>query len=293
MNIAMLYVYNQEERETVPLYRAYVEQKAKIIKNQVVEVRGRVGAGPESKAVEVQGELAEGYPAEEILHYADEKGIDLILMATHGRSGVKRWIMGSVADKILHASNVPVWLVRAGVTEKIRYDKWPKITILVPLDGSALAEAVLPHVEVLARQTGAEPVDVVLLMVCEAAVTLGYYPPSARFETPAGAVHVMPQDYERAEIAEQKLLAEQYLARVEKRLESAGLNVRSEVLAGEPAEQIVDYGSKNPFNLIVMSTHARSGLGRWVFGSVASKVLQGASSPIFLVRPRQSDSDQA
>ncbi|UCD53912.1 MAG: universal stress protein, partial [Dehalococcoidia bacterium] len=77
-----------------------------------------------------------------------------------------------------------------------------------------------------------------------------------------------------------------YFAKIEKRLKDAGLSVRSEVKKGKPAEQIIDYASKNPFNLIVMSTHGRSGLGRWVFGSVADKVLYGASSPIFLVRPQ-------
>ena len=65
-------------------------------------------------------------------------------MATHGRSGIRRWIMGSVADKVLRASKVPVWLVRAGIPEEIVYVKWPKITVLVPLDGSELAESLLP-----------------------------------------------------------------------------------------------------------------------------------------------------
>jgi nucleotide-binding universal stress UspA family protein len=78
---------------------------------------------------------------------------------------------------------------------------------------------------------------------------------------------------------------EEYLARVEKKLKKASLKVRSEILRGDPAEQIVDYADANPFNLIVMSTHARSGLNRWVYGSVTAKVLQRASSPVFLVRP--------
>ena len=292
LDVILLHVYSLEERETAPLHRAYIERKAEIIRCQIEEVREKIGVGPEDKPLPVRGELAEGYPAEEILRYADENDIDLILMATHGRSGVKRWVMGSVADKVLRASNVPVWLVRAGVTGQIAYDKWPRRTILVPLDGSELAEAVLPHVEVLAEQRDTELVDVVLFAVCEPAVTLGYYPPSARFETSAGAVHVMPKEYARGEAVKQKILAEQYLARVEKRLKKTGLRVRSEVRAGEPAEQIVDYAKANPFNIIVMSTHARSGFSRWAYGSVAAKVLQKAHSPIFLVRSGQTASGQ-
>jgi nucleotide-binding universal stress UspA family protein len=77
-----------------------------------------------------------------------------------------------------------------------------------------------------------------------------------------------------------------YLAKEEEQLKDAGLSVRSEVRKGRPAEQIIEYASEKSFNLIVMSTHGRSGLGRWVFGSVASKVLHEASSPILLIRPQ-------
>ncbi len=290
LDVILLHVHSPEEGKTRPLYRAYIEHKAEIIKCQSQEVQGKVGIEPGGKVLEVQGELVAGYPAEEILRYADERDIDLILMATHGRSGIRRWVMGSVADKVLRASNVPVWLVRTEIPEGIVYDKWPKRTMLVPLDGSELAETILPHVEALAKQRGAELVDVVLLRVCESGAALGYYPPSARFETPTGAVHVMPQEYARGEAAKYKILAEQYLAGIEQRLKDAGLRVRAEVRAGEPAEEIVDYANTNPFNLIVMSTHARSGFSRWAYGSVATKVLQGVSSPIFLVRTRQPES---
>ena len=72
----------------------------------------------------------------------------------------------------------------------------------------------------------------------------------------------------------------------EKQLKDISISVRSEVLVGKAADEIVDYANKNPFNLIVMATHGRSGLSRWVYGSVAENVLLGVSSPIFLVRPR-------
>jgi nucleotide-binding universal stress UspA family protein len=141
---------------------------------------------------------------------------------------------------------------------------WPKRTILVPLDGSELAEAVLPHVEALAEQSGVELVDVVLLRVAESPVMSDHY---------------------FSNIPETREEIEKYLARVEEQLQKAGLSVQSRVLTGEPAEQIVDYASASPFSLVVMSTHARSGLSRWVLGSVAMKVVSGISSPILLVRP--------
>ncbi len=293
LDVILLHVHSPEEDMTVPLHRAYIEHKAELIKHKSQEVQEKVGSGSAGGAVKVWGELAVGHPAEEILRFADEKDIDLILMATHGRSGIRRWVMGSVADKVLRAAKVPVWLVRAGIPEGIVYDKWPQRTILVPLDGSELAEAVLPHVEALAKQRGAELVEVVLLRVCEAGGASGYYPPSARFETPTGAVHVMPRDFARAQAAKQKMLAKQYLTGVGKRLKAAGLRVRSEVRGGDPANEIIDYASNSPFNLIVMATHARSGFSRWAYGSVTTKVLQGVSSPMFLVRTVKSESAQA
>lgn len=273
LDLVLLHVYSPDEAASVPMRRAYVERAAEIIKRQSEEAREKAGIKPGVKAVNVRGELAPGYPAEEILRYADENGIDLILMATHGRSGVKRWTVGSVADKVLRASKVPVWLIRAEIPQEIVYDKWPTRTILVLLDGSELAETVLPHVEAVAKQRGAELVDVILLSVCEPSLLPSYYPAA------------MPLNWDD-HVARCKRSNGEYLAKIEKRLKEAGLRVRSEVLVGKPAEAIVDYVSKNPVNLIVMSTHGRSGPSRWVLGSVAEKVLLGVSSPILLVRPR-------
>jgi len=276
LDVILLHVCSPDEGELVPMHRAYVERAAEIIRRQSAEVQQRAGIQRGGGAVEARGELAAGHPAEEILRYAEENDVDLILMATHGRSGIRRWAMGSVADKVLHASKVPVCLVRAGIPEEIVHDKWPWRTILVPLDGSELAESVLPHVEALAKQRGAEPADVALLMVCEPRIIPSSYP----YGVPLSLEGVQ-EETDRC-----KREAEEYLAGVGKRLKDVGLRVRSEVLVGRPADDIVDYANRNPVNLIVMATHGRSGLSRWVMGSVADRVVLGVSSPIFLVRPR-------
>jgi len=260
LDVVLLHVYKPEESELTPMHRAYIERKAEVIRGQAKKAE----TGPGKKEVEVCGELVSGYPAEEILRYADENSIDLILMATHGRSGLKRWAIGSVVDKVLRASKVPVWLVPARCPQDVTYDMWPKRTILVPLDGSEMAEAVLPHVEALAEQSGVELVDVVLLRVADSPVMSDHY---------------------FSNIPETREEIEKYLARVEERLQKAGLSVHSKVLTGEPAEQIVDYANASPFSLVVMSTHARSGLSRWVLGSVATKLVSEISGPILLIRP--------
>jgi len=278
IDIVLLHVASPAAREFAPMHRAYIERAAEIMKRQARKVQERAGIQPAGKPVEARGELVMGYPAEEILRYADENAIDLILMATHGRSGLRRWVMGNVADKVLRASKVPVWLVRAGIPDEIVYDKLPRKPILVPLDGSELAESVLPHVEALAKQRGAELVDVVLLRVCEPPATPSYSTP----ELPDAPLNW--GEYTQQEVARCKQVAKEYLAKVGKQLKDSNINVRSEVLEGKPADEIVDYANKNPFNLIVMASHGRAGLSRWVYGSVAEYVLLGVSSPVLLVR---------
>ncbi len=264
LDVILLHVHNSKEIETMPLHRAYIEYKAQLMRRQSREWQRKLGIGLEDAKLQVRGELAMGYSAEEIMRYVEENSIDLILMSTHGRSGVRRWVMGSVADRVLCISDVPVWLIRASTAESVTYDKWPRRTLLVPLDGSVLAEKVLPHVEALAKQPGAPPVDIVLFRVAETPATSGQY------------FHNIPEGREELE---------QYLAKIERQLKNSGLRVQSEVCSGMPAEQIVGYGKANPFSIIVMSTHGRSGMSRWFYGSVATKVLENASNPIFLIRP--------
>ena len=284
IEVIMLHVRSLEEQDKESLYQAYIEHKVEFVQRQMEDVRAEIGG----ELLLVRGENAAGDPAEEILRYVDESEVDLVLMATHGRSGIRRFVMGSVAEKVLQASSVPVLLVPARVSRQIPYDKWPVSKIMVPLDGSELAESVLPHVETLAKQRSAGLLEVVLFIVCEPTVMPDYYPPSARFGTPGGAVHVMPRDYAKAEAAKQKIACEQYLIGVKNKLADSGISARVEVRVGKPAEEIIDYVETNPFHIIVMSTYGRSGFGRWAYGSVAAKVLQKSPSPVFLVRPSRS-----
>ncbi len=139
--------------------------------------------------------------------------------------------------------------------------------ILVPLDGSTLAEKVLSHVKPLARGFGSE---VILFHV---------------LRIPAISASPNATIIEDEELAEQD--AQRYLERVENHLEEEGISARPVIVKGKAAESIVDYAELERVDLIAMSTHGRSGLGRWVFGSVAERVLQGAHCPILLIHARE------
>ena len=283
LDVILLHVSNPALREFVPMHQAYVERAAETVKRQAQEIQKKTGVQPGSKPIEVRGELAEGYSADEILRYVDENAVDLILIASHGRSGIKRWSMGNIADKVLRASKVPVWLVRAGVTGETPYDQWPTTAIIAPLDGSELAESVLPYVEALAKQRSTEPVNVSLLRVCDTPVTPTYYSPEI------SGVPMNWGEYMEQETARCKQVSKEYLAEVANRLTDLGISVQSEVLVGKPADEIVDYINNNPFSLIVMASHGRSGLKRLVYGSTTESVLLGVSNPILLIRTHKSD----
>lgn len=275
LDLVLLHVCGKEQYEALPMHRAYLEQVAEKLRAQSNDVRARV-SGQKKQERQILGKVAVGYPAEEILRYADQEKADFILMATHGRSGITRWVLGSVADKVLRASRMPVLLVRNKPKEDVIYDQWPKRMLLVPLDGSNLAESVLPHVETLARQRGTEVTEVVLLRINE--------PPQIPADYPA-TLPVTWEEHVEQEMARRKQEGEQYLASVQKKLEKLGIKARSEILIGRPADSIIDYSNQNPFSVVFMATHGRSGISRWAYGSVAEKVLTGGSTPLFLVRP--------
>ena len=257
-----------------PIHRVYVEHTANMFKAELEAVGAR--------NAEIGWEVLIGDPATEIIRYSKEKDVSLIIMATHGRSGISRWVMGSVTDKVTRGSVVPVWIVRAFVLDDIPHSDWPESKILVLLDGSNMAEQVLPYVAQHAEMSGRE---VVLLRVCE--------PPD--IESPfiyyiiqLGYPYTRPlvfEDYVAEEMVKWKAAAKEYLVGIEKQLKDDGLKVESEILVGKPADEIIDYVGNNPFNLIAMSTHGRSGLSRWALGNTADKVLHATSSPILLVRP--------
>lgn len=280
IDLTLLHVSSQATRDFIPMQKAYVKRAADTVKRHAREVQERtLGKVPE-KPVKVKGELVIGYPAEEILRYATENEIDLILLATHGRSGLKRWSIGSVAGKVLGSSKTPVWLVRAGVEEETPYDKWPRTTLIVPLDGSELAESVLPHVEILAKQRSKEPVEVLLLKISEPPSIPTYYGPEI------SGVSLNWGDYIQQETVRRRQSSEEYLAGIEKRIKANKINVSSQVIEGKANDELVDFASKHHQSVIIMATHGRSGISRLVYGSVAANLLHGITNPILMVKPK-------
>lgn len=279
LDIIIFHVCSPKERRLTAMHQAYVDRIAEILRRKAIKFQQVNGFQSRGTAIISKGKLTIGYPAEQINNYVDEYGVDFILMATHGYTGIKRLTNGSVAEKVIQASKVPVLLVRDGIPDEISYDKWPQKTLVVLLDGSKLSESVLPHVKALAKQRGTGSVDIVLLRVCDRPPISSNYSKTS--------MTVGRKEYVKQAITLLKQEGEQYLTGVGQQLESTGLIVKSKILIGNPAKEIINYTNRHPYSLIIMATHGRSGLIRWALGSVADRILCEGSSPIFLVRPHK------
>jgi nucleotide-binding universal stress UspA family protein len=223
----------------------------------------------------VHGKVILGKVAESILSYATDNKADIIIMASHGRSGIGQWIRGSVADKVLHISHTPILRIRAAAPRESFYRKNEKITVLVPLDGSEVAEKVLVQVQQLASHFGRENVEIVLFRVCELFTHPHNYPPQ---------MSMSYEEYLNYETKRCTEICQTYLSEVEGMLKTEGLQARSEVVVGNVADETINYINESPVDLVIMSTHGRTGISRWAFGSIAEKVLKGTSIPTMLVR---------
>ena len=190
----------------------------------------------------------------------------LIVMATHGRSGMQRWLLGSVADKVLHGSTNHLFLIRA--TEQGKTDgEAPLKKVIVPLDGSPLAEKVLPYV-----------VDLGKKMRLEVVFQRAYALPPAISADEYGT-------YSEELFNQLEAEAKDYLTEKIKEVEQDGLkNVSSVVDLGYGAEEITSLARKTPDNFIAMCTHGRSGVTRWVLGSVTERVVRHSGDPVLIIR---------
>ncbi|HEY8291508.1 MAG TPA: universal stress protein [Thermomicrobiales bacterium] len=214
--------------------------------------------------------IRQGNPVGNIIALAGDVEGDLICMATHGRSGLRRVIIGSVAERVLHDALVPILLVRPGVT--LPADT-AHTAIMVPLDGSERAELSLPYAINLAQVFGAA---LELVRVWSVSTPASVVAPYAIDE------HQTLFDVMR-DATEESVVA--YLESVKARLTPDGTEVRITALRGDAAEQLCGYiGTIRPM-MVVMGTHGRSGLSRWALGSVAADIVRVGIAPVLLVRP--------
>ena len=210
-----------------------------------------------------------GKPAEVIVDTAKGDADCLIAMATHGMTGPRRWVLGSVASKVVQTADNPILLIRVA-QDAAQLGPFALKRVIVPLDGSGLAEKVLPYVRVLASKL---KLDMQLVRT--------YSLPPDAYVVADGVIAQGPAQY-RKNLHEE---SEKYLDGKVASLQADGISaVSATVIEGDAASELVELAEGPPQSLIAMSTHGRSGLGRWVLGSVAEKVVQHSRAPVLLIR---------
>jgi len=246
-DIELLSVFESGEIHENEKHQNYIDRIANVTKSHAKKYLDK----SRNESIEVRTSTRVGNPAEAIVDYASKGGLKLIVMATHGRSGISRWAVGSVADKVVRAaSRQPVMLIRAKKTRSDLREKRVLKRALVPLDGSLGSRAVIPYISELASRLDME---LTLLQVVPRA-NHGY------------------------------ANAEAYLQNECTKLQEQGITTVCDVRVGYPAEVIIDLANELIVDLVAMSTSGQTGAKFWSLGSVAQKILLEGSTPLLLVK---------
>jgi nucleotide-binding universal stress UspA family protein len=214
----------------------------------------------------VERAVRTGVPHRVILEYADEADIDLLVMGTHGRTGVERYLLGSVTEKVLRRSDVPVLTVRDTENGSVHY---PYESVLVPTDGSATAGGAADVGLDVATRYGSE-LHVVSIVD---AFSMGV---DVRSELMTDAL----EDAARVAVDD-----------IADRAGNAVGGVETAIGYGNPYKKLRQYIEENDIDLVVMGTHGRTGLERYLLGSVTEKLVRTSPIPVLTVRAGDGSSD--
>ena len=227
--------------------------------------------------VEITCDAHEGDVVSHIIEEADKSPSALVAMSTHGRSGVTRWLMGSVTDNVLHHTKNPMLIYRTHQEGDPEPDTKLE-TIIVPLDGSSHAEQVLPHVAALATAMNLK------VTLVRAAATAEQFRAVTGFQQIDGVSGLHFQNFEAmTQVAGNQ--AADYIKEQEDYLRRQGVaSVDHRIVPGSAAHVIVDVALETPDNLVAMTTHGHSGPARWTLGSVTDRVVRHSGDPVLVVR---------
>lgn len=263
--VELVYVCESAESQYRHMHQLYIEKIAQTVRNHIKAYYPR----EENPSAAVKPLILDGDPAGEIVDYTEKNDISLVIMVSHGRSGIMLWPMGSVAGRVMRGISKPALLIR-GSALSLKVGKGEVFNkILVPLDGSENGRAALPYVKGLTERLESE---VTLLQVVDS----GQY-----VHTVGGLNYVL---FPEEEIEDLRAKAKQYLEEVGREIAETKAIVKYEVKIGNAAQEIIKFAEETNTRLVAISTHGRSGIRRWISGSVADKIWQAGHTPVLLVR---------
>lgn len=220
--------------------------------------------------VDLETAVLDGDPATAVVDDAADCEADLVVMGTHGRTGVHRYVAGSVTEQVVRRASVPVLTAHADDGDSPNPEPGRFDRVLLPTDGSPAAEASVPHAVAFAKIADAE---VHALNVVDVSTTTG--------GTTVGA------DLSEA-FREEGTAATERLA---DRVRATGLSATTAVVDGFPARDVLSYAADNAVDLIVMGTHGRTGASRFLLGSTTERAIRHADTPVLAVNTRDVTAD--
>ena len=206
-----------------------------------------------------------GRPADAIVEYADGHDIDLMAMGTHGRTGVSRYVAGSVTESVVRRASCPVLTTKAVEESELTGDYGE---VMIPTDGSDAASIAIDHGIEIAKRAGARVHAVNIIDSGAITLTPGYSAP--------------PELLERFEAE-----GERATEAIAENAADAGLDATTSVREGLPASDLLAYADENDIDLITMGTTGRTGLNRYLLGSTAERVIRHAKMPVLAVNARE------
>ena len=246
----------------------------------ISKISEKVKADLESEAASLQAtgigidvKVVAGSPAEAIVAEAEAVGADVIAMSTRRESALARGILGSVTDRVLHSTSIPLMILQPEDISDEGVGSGFIQHIVVPLDGSTLSEDAVAPATALAQATGAELVFTEVIKPPVYGMDMG--------GVGYGSVHYA----EELDTKLQEETATRYLQEFVENAESAGVKAHAQVRVGNPSIQIVDEAAAAEGSVIVMATHGAGGIKRWVVGSVTDKAIRSAHRPVLVIPP--------
>lgn len=247
-------------------------QTAQLMERIERDVNGRLSELADRIAMEgifVETSVRFGSASENIIEMAKDSDCDLIAMSTRGRNVLQSGLLGSVTYKVMHESPMPVLAITPERAERHWCADYGISRVIVPLDGSELAEAALPYAAALSRKMDMS-LSLVRVVYLDSVLYSGGYEIS----------HMLP-DVEDQVMSE----AREYLAGAARPLREEGLDVQEKILRGKASSEITDLARATDHNMIALATHGRSGMSRIVLGSVAESVVRESGDPVLVIRP--------
>jgi nucleotide-binding universal stress UspA family protein len=268
--LVLFHVCGPEHKHYLHMHETYLNTLAGDIRRSLEKDQ------PSSTKIKVTTRIEIGGPQENVCALVQQNDIDLIIMSSIGHSGIKVGkMMGSVADHICRTVPTPVLLVRPQKNHQIEAKKQLISHILLTLDGSELSRLALPVGEELATKL---KIPITLFQMAHLIIPMS---------EDGTALDVNPfYDYTKLNEDVENLVNTE-MAALEKKLREKDLNATHLVVSGvSAADEIIEASKKVGADLVVMSTHGRSGLGRWVIGGVAEKIIRHSGVPVLLVNAR-------